>query len=167
MNKELYIVDEDGKIIDTIASDDKYVKLSEGDRVLRKGTIEYLSDTVDIKYAFIKINPVAFCEMARKYSIFPILAKHIGYMDNVLEYSNGKNIRRKDVAKVCNVSESTAKRQLKGLVRDDVLHSVKKNKKYYLIFNPWICFRGRKIYLSLYDEFKLSHWRTTTEEVQK
>ena len=88
-------------------------------------------------------------------------------MDNILQYSNGKNIRRKDVAKVCGVSESTAKRQLKGLVRDDVIHSVKRKKNYYLIVNPWICFRGRKIYLSLYDEFKLSHWRTVVEEVQR
>ena len=167
MDRELYICDSDGKIVDTISAGDKYVKLSDGDRVLRKNVIEYLSDTMDIKYSFIKINPHSYCDIASRYSIFPKLTKFIGYMDNILEYSNGKNIRRKDIASICNISESTAKRQIKGLIQEDVIHSVRKNKNYYLIMNPWICFKGRKIYLSLYEEFKLSHWRNKVEEIQE
>lgn len=165
--KELYVCDADGNIVDKISSEDKYVKLSEGDRILRKNAIQYLSETTDIKYSFIKVNPLAYGDLVKRYSIFAELTKHVGYMDNILEYSNGKNIRRKDVTKVCGVSESTAKRQLKGLIEEDVIHSIKKNKNYYLIVNPWICYKGKKIYMSLYDEFKLSHWRNKIEVVQK
>lgn len=169
MNKELYVVDDNGIVVDTITSEDKYVKLSEGDKVVRKGVIQYLSDTTDIKYRFIKVNPVAWAKVANKYPIMNTLIYYLGYMDNVLSYTNGKIIRSTDIYKICGVSESTAKRQLKGLQTDDVIHKVKdKNRKMnYYVVNPYICMRGRKIYLSLYEEFKLSVWRGEVEEWEK
>lgn len=169
MYKELYIVDENGEIVDKIAENDKYVKLSDGDKVVRKGVLQYLSDTVDIKYRFVKINPYAYDRIANKYSIINILIKYLGYMDGILSYKNGKYIKLKDVYKICQVSESTAKRQMKGLIQEDVIHKVKDKKKRqsYLVMNPWIAYIGRKIYLSLYEEFKLSSWRNSCEEWEK
>ena len=59
MNKEtLYVTNSDGTIVDIIETTDAYVKLGEGDRVLRKGALEYLNDTVDIKYRFVKKNKI-------------------------------------------------------------------------------------------------------------
>lgn len=169
MNKPVYVVDENGKILDTIDAEDRYVKLSEGDKVVRKGVLQYLNDTTDIKYKFIKINPVAWYQVANKYPIINKLIYYLGYMDNILSYRNGKNIQAKDISKVCDVSESTAKRQLSGLITDDIIHKVqdKKAKKTYLVVNPYIAMRGRKIYLSLYNEFKLSEWRDECEEWDK
>ena len=82
--KELYVCDADGNIVDKISSEDKYVKLSEGDRILRKNAIQYLSETTDIKYSFIKVNPLAYGDLVKRYSIFAELTKHVGYMDNIL-----------------------------------------------------------------------------------
>lgn len=166
MNKELYVVDENGKIVDKIESKDKYVKLSEGDKVLKKGVLQYLSDTTDIKYKFVKVNPICWARIATKYPIINKLIYYLGYMDNILSYRNGKNIQVKDIAEICNISNSTAKRQLKGLLEEDVIHKVrdKKQKKTFLVVNPYVCMRGRKIYLSLYEEFKLSALRDEVEE---
>lgn len=160
MDKELYVTDESGNIIDVIDREDKYVKLSDGDKVVRKGALQYLSDTVDIKYHFIKINPKIYDFYCRKYSILSTLTCHIGYMDNILSYKNGKIIKIKDLPKICGVSESTIKRQLKGLVADDIIHKIKYKNKKCLMMNPYLCCIGKRIYLSTYNEFKLSALRS-------
>lgn len=169
MNNELYVVNEHGEVIDKIDSNDKYVKLSDGDRVLRNKSIQYLKDTIDIKYRFVKVNPYIYSDIANQYPIINTLIKYIGYMDGILSYRNGKNIKMKDIHKICNVSESTAKRQLKGLIQKDVIHKVKdkKAKQTYLILNPYVAYVGRKIYLSLFEEFKQSQIKDTIEECGK
>ena len=166
MSKELYVVDETGIIVDTVDAEDSYVKFSAGDRVLRKGTIDFLSNTVDVKYRFIKLNPLAWSKIGTKYPIMNKLLYYIGFMDNVLVYNNGKIIKPKDIAKVCGVSEATAKRQLRGLQEDDIIHKKKdeNNRMTYLVVNPYICMRGKKITSTLYKEFKLSVWRNEIEE---
>jgi hypothetical protein len=160
-----FLADENGVILQKLENIDRVICLDDGDRILRKGTLEYLNDTTDIKYHFIKINPKIFDKYCKKYSILPYLACHIGYMDNICCYDNGKIIRLKDLSKVCEVSETTIKRQLKGLIADDIIHKVpyKKNQK-CLMINPWLCCRGKRIYLSTYNEFKLSALRSEVEE---
>ncbi len=165
MGEELYVTDSKGNIIDKIESKDKYVKLEEGDKILKKGVIQYLSDTVNIKYSFVKVNPKCWSRIATEYPIINKLIDYLGYMDNILSYSNGKNIQAKDIGNICGVSVSTAKRQLSGLMKEDAIHKVrdKKQKKTFLVVNPYLCMKGRRIYLSLYEEFKLSALRDEVE----
>lgn len=160
-----YLVNEDGVVLQEFEHDNVIVSLNAGDKVLRKGTIDYLQDTTDIKYHFIKINPKIFDKYCKKYSILPYITCHIGYMDNICCYDNGKIIQLKDLSKVCEVSETTIKRQLKGLIADDIIHKVpyKKNQK-CLMINPYFAMRGKRIYLSTYNEFKLSALRSEAEE---
>lgn len=165
--KELYVVDSNGEIIDKIDAQDKYVKLSEGDRILRNKSIKYLSDTMSLNYKFVKINPIVYYSIAKKYPIINVLIKYLGYMDGILSYSNGKLLKCKDIYKICNISESTAKRQLKGLIQIDVIHKIrdKKSKQTYLVMNPWVAYIGRKISLELYNEFKCSEYCNKCEEI--
>lgn len=165
--KELYVVDENGEILDTIDSQDKYVKLSDGDKVLRKGTLTYLNDTVDINYRFIKINPLLFDKYCKKYSILPTMVSHIGYMDNIVSWDNGRIVNIRALPRLCDVSGSTIKRQLKGMIQDDLVHKIKVKNEIALVMSPWLCMRGRRIYLSLYEEFKLSTLRGECELLGK
>lgn len=162
---ELYLVDNNLEVIEIIKEGQRFATLDDGDKVIRKGVLQYLNDTTDIKYHFIKINPKIFDKYCKKYSILPYLTCHIGYMDNICCYDNGKIIRLKDLSKVCEVSETTIKRQLKGLIADDIIHKVpyKKNQK-CLMMNPYLAMRGKRIYLSTYNEFKLSALRSEVEE---
>lgn len=159
-----YIVDENGVVLEEISDSSKIVTLEDGDKVFRKGTLEYLNNTIDIKYHFIKINPKIFDKYCKKYSMLPYLACHVGYMDNICCYDNGKILQLKDLPNVCGLSAITVKRQLKGLIEDDIIHKVpyKKNHK-CLMVNPWVCCRGKRIYLSTYEEFKLSVLRNDAE----
>lgn len=161
-----FLVDEDGCVLKEIEDIYRVVTLEDGDKILRKGMLEYLKGSTDeVKYHFIKINPKIFDKYCKKYSILPYLTCHIGYMDNICCYDNGKIIRLKDLSKVCEVSETTIKRQLKGLIADDIIHKVpyKKNQK-CLMINPYFAMRGKRIYLSTYNEFKLSALRSEVEE---
>nr|DAW91292.1 MAG TPA: DNA binding protein [Bacteriophage sp.] len=161
-----FLVDEDGCVLKEIEDIYRVVTLEDGDKILRKGMLEYLKDSTDkVKYHFIKINPKIFDKYCKKYSILPYLTCHIGYMDNICCYDNGKIIQLKDLSKVCEVSETTIKRQLKGLIADDIIHKVpyKKNQK-CLMINPYFAMRGKRIYLSTYNEFKLSALRSEVEE---
>ena len=154
---KLYVTNEEGEVIDVIDPTDKYVKLSEGDKVVRKGVIQYLNETVDIKYHFIKINPYVYGDIAQKYPLVNCLIKYIGYMDGKITYSNGRTIKMKDISKISGFSYSTVKRQIKGLIELDVIHKIK-DKSTYFVFNPYVAYIGRKIYLSLYEEFKFSQY---------
>lgn len=169
MKEELYVTDKEGNILDKIAPDDSYVKLSEGDRVIRKGVLQYLNDTVDMKYHYVKVNPFSYGIISKKYSLINTLIQYMGYMDNKLEYKNGKPVRMKDLPKLSGLSETTVKKQIKGLLADDVIRKIrdKKERQTYIVVNPFIVYIGRKIYLSLYEEFKLSVWRTYCEEWEK
>lgn len=167
VQKELYITDEYGTVLDTIEPTENFVKINDGDRILRKGAIEYLKETTEIKYHFIKVNPVAYSQISTKYPIINNLIQYVGYMDGILSYKNGRFIKLKDISAICNVSESTAKRQIKGLMQDDVIHKVRDEKIHqtYLMINPWVVYIGKRIYTSLYDEFKMSKWCEECEEV--
>ena len=164
MKKQLFVVDEDGEILDTISDEEKYVKLSTGDRVIRNGTTKYLSDTIDLKYYFVKINSNIFDMYCKKYSILPSLVCNIGYMTNICEFRNGKKLNMRNITRLCNVSESTVRRQIKGMLKDDLLHIVKDGRKKYFVMNPFLCMLGKRIDLSLYEEFKSSSLRKYCEE---
>lgn len=166
MSKELYVTDEHGEVIDIIESTDKYVKLSDGDKVVRKSVLQYLGDTVDLRYHFVKVNPNVYGDIANKCPILNILIDYMGYMDGIISYKNGKIIRIKDIPKICNVSEATAKRQIKTLIELDVIHKIR-GKPSYFVINPYVAYRGRKIYLSLYEEFKFTEYKNLSQEWSK
>lgn len=162
---KVYIADENGVVIKEIEDGEALVSLQQGDRIIRKNTYDYLSDSIGLKYKFIKINPKVFEKYCKKYSILPTLITTISYMDNICSYSNGKIIQIKDLHKVCGVSEITVKRQLKGLIEDDIVHKVpyQKNQK-CLMLNPWLCMIGKRIYKNTYEEFRLSSLKNEVEE---
>lgn len=166
--EELYVVNIKGEVLDTIESECNYVKLSSGDRVLRRNSIIYLKNTIDLKYHFVKVNANAFGKIATKYSIVSYLLKYINYMDGAIMYENGKYVKLKELYKICHVSQSTVKRQIKGLCEEDIVHKVKvKGKPTYLVFNPYIAYIGKKINVSLYDEFKDSKWSSEIDKYGK
>lgn len=167
-NQELYVVNIKGEVFDTIESDDSYIKVSSGDKVIKKGVIDFLNNTITLKYRFVKMNPLVYVNIAKKYSILTSLVAHVNYTDGILVYENGKTIRLKDLSKICHVSQSTVKRQIKGLCEEDIVHKVKvKGKPTYLVFNPYIAYIGKKINVSLYDEFKDSKWSSEIDKYGK
>lgn len=154
-----YLINEYGEVLQVIDDSTKIVELKDGDRILRKNAVQYLDNTMEIKYDFIKLNHYVFAKYCKKYSILPILICYIGYSDNICEFKNGKKININNLIKLCNVSKSTLLRQIQGLVEDDIIHKIKNGNSYNIMINPYLCIRGKRLDLNTYNEFKSSALR--------
>ena len=161
--KMLYICTKDGEIIDTLSSRENYAKLEDGDRVLRRKSIESFEKSVEIKMRFAKVNFLVFGDICRKYSIFPYLVQYVGYMSGKLVFRNGKDITRNNLPKICKVSVATVNRQLSGLISDDIIKPVKQDGKTIYFMNPYIVHLGKKINLSTYEMFKNTIYKNSYE----
>ena len=162
-DKTLYICTKDGEIIDTLSSKESYAKLDEGDRILRKKSIESFEKMVEIRMRFAKVNFIIFGDICRKYSIFPYLIQYVGYMNGRLVFRNGKDITRKNLPKICKVSMATVNRQLIGLISDDIIKPVKENGKTVYYMNPYVVHLGKKINLSTYEMFENTIYKNSYE----
>lgn len=155
-DKKYYIVDDNGEIKDVLNDLHSYTILETGDMVVRKGTIAYLKDSVDINFNFIKVNSNVPDEFFVKYPILLILMKNIEYMTNILAHSNGKIIKLNGISKLCGISQSTAKRHIKNMIADDIIHKVKVDGKIAIMINPFLCYKGKRVAMSTHKEFKNS-----------
>lgn len=163
--KTLYLVDETGEVIETLSDDSNYVKLEIGDRVLRKNSIDSYEEMTKIPMRFKKINDSVFGDICLKYPLMLYLIKYIQYQSGRLVYRNGKNVRRKDISKICGLSKATIDRQMKGLMRDDVIKSQNEDGVIVYYVNPFVIHFGREIYKSSFDMFKDSIYRENYEEI--
>ncbi len=161
--KCIVIAYNDGTVIDTVKSNQTYAILEKGDKVTRRNSIKHLSETVKIKNAFIKVNDVALSLFDK--DMLPVckLFQYVSYQDGVIEWNNGRAIRTStDIATICGVSSVTAKKMIKKLIEEDIIHKHKKtkdNRSFYYTMNPFICLRGSRALLDLFEEFKDSKWR--------
>lgn len=160
----MYIVDENGEILDKVCKNETYVKLGEGDRVLRKDYIEKIDKRRKINMRFAKVNPLVNGEISAKYSIFPYLVKYVGYMNGVLRHRNGKILRKENISELCGVSEITVTRQLRGMIKDEILKPIKTDDGIAYIMNPFVVHLGREINDSLYEMFENSVYSNKYEK---
>jgi hypothetical protein len=159
-----YVVDESGEVLDSIDSTETYVKLNSGDRVLRKDYIEKIDKHKSINMRFAKINFLVNGDISRKYSIFPYLIQYVGYMNGVLRHRNGRLLTNDTIGELCHVSKITAIRQLRGMIKDDIIRKIKTDDGFAYVMNPFIVHLGKEINDSLYDMFKNSKYSVNYEK---
>ena len=161
--KQIVIAYDDGTVIDTVKENQSYAILEKGDKVTRRNSIKHLSDTVKIGNAFIKVNDVALSFFDK--DILPAckLFQYVSYQDGKIEWNNGRAIKTStDIAKICGISTSTSKKMVNKLVQEDIIHKHKRTKdsrSFYYTMNPFICLRGSRALVDLFEEFKNSKWR--------
>jgi len=164
IDKATYIADENGEIIKELSDSESLAILNVGDRILRRGKIEDLKKLVPIKMRFGKINMRAFGMICRKYPIFANMIEYVGYQTGKLSYRNGVLINRTNLAKACGVSSATVDRQIKGLIKDDVIKIVKDGRNSVFYVNPYIIHIGKCVYQSLVDMFRDTIYKKNYEK---
>lgn len=165
IDKTMYLVDENGEIIETLDDESTYVKVEAGDRVLRKNSIDSYEESYNIPMRFKKINDKVFGKICLKYPLLLYFIEYIQYKSGRLVYRNGKNVQRKDLPSICGLSKPTIDRQLKGLMREDVIKSRKEDGITVYYVNPYVIHFGRDIYKSSFELFKDSIYRENYEEI--
>lgn len=159
-----YIADENGVVVETIEDNEIVIKVGQGDRIVRKKSIDYFHDTKELKKRFVKVNDQALSLLNRYGKYICLLMKYVGYMDGILRFNNGIYLSNKSIAKIFGITERNTIKILDELLQEDVIHKHKNKNKNYYTFNPWIVSRGKRVSVNLYNEFKMTEWVNKSQD---
>lgn len=148
-------------------------ELNEGDRILRKASLESFSRIKEKNKqyenwqinTFVKGNieelrkimsELDVYEKAFLYSITP----YISYEDCCLKYDNGKEIGFDALVEITGISKGKLSSVITSLVAKDILYKGKNSKNVQYFVNPWLFCKGNRINKVLKTMFKNYEIRT-------
>lgn len=150
-------------------------ELNDGDRIVRKESIDLLRRRNKDSQAFIKGNTaemrklaplLSVNERAMLFSLMPYTA----YQSCVIQYSNGKDIGLKDIVKISGMCRNTATETINKLLAKDIIYKGKNSASNQYFINPWIVYRGAEFNTVLAEMFKnyrvLSHGGVRWKDLQ-
>lgn len=134
--------------------------LCDGDRVIRKASVEYLNNTQDWKIEnFFKghigeINKwmaeLSILEKAFLFSVVP----YVNYEDCHLCYNNGNDIGTEDLVKITGMGRRQVYETINSLIKKDIIYRGKNSKSRQYFVNPWLFCKGNRINKVLKTMFK-------------
>lgn len=145
------IVDDDGVIIGMIG---------EGDKIIRKASVEYLQDTEIWKIEhFYKGNISEIRKQLEDLSIYEksflfCIATYVGYEDCCIKHDNGVCFGFDDLVKLTRMSREKTLNTINSLIRADVIYKGKNSKGLQYFVNPWLFCKGNRINTVLKTMFK-------------
>lgn len=161
----MFLVNANGEVVQEVPRGQIFTYLNEGDRVYRKDGVENIEKSAPINMRFGKINLKELANIGHKYPIFLDITNYVQYGTGKLVFRNGLPVHRSDLPKICNVSKNTIDRQLKGLMRDDIIKSVRDDKKIVYFMNPYVLHLGANMRQSLIDLFADTEYKRTCEKM--
>lgn len=148
----LHIIDETtGEIVN---------EFNPGDRIVRKSSVEYLSDTQVWKIEhFYKGNIREVRKQLESLSVYEkaflfTIATYIGYEDCCIKYDNGNCIGFDDLVKLSKMSRAKVSETINMLVKKDILYKGRNSKGLQYFVNPWLFCKGTRIQNVLKTMFK-------------
>jgi predicted transcriptional regulator len=139
--------------------------LNEGDKILRAESIEYLTQTVDMKDhgPYVKVYTKTMFQVAKRLDgvtnqLLNLMISFISYDDGILQHSNGKPLTRQNIIDMSGLNEKTVDKAIKKLVDNKILGRHKTGKAIHYTANPFIFMKGRRISKTLYKFFEDSEW---------
>lgn len=149
--------------------------LNEGDRIMRKKSLDFLENTVEIlpdaSYIKAYIKPLArLAEVATGPEMLMTfyLLQYLSYESGMLTHANGRILTRSQIASELGQSERQVDRTLDKLRENEVLKKVLGAKREVtIILNPWLFMKGTRINKTLYNMFKNSKWAKVHEMKDK
>ena len=143
MSSEAYIVDkETGEILKEVSS---------GDRVLRKASVELLSDTqVWAMKHFYKGNIDEIREQNKRLSVYEraliySIATYVGYKDCCLKFDNGKILDFDNIVLISGMSRGKCSTTITSLINKDILYKGRCSDGIQYFVNPWLFSKGNRI----------------------
>jgi hypothetical protein len=145
------IVDDDGQVIGAI---------QEGDRIVRKATVEHLKDTEvwSIEH-FYKGNMDEVRKQLESLSVYEkaflfCIVSYVGYEDCCIKYDNGNCIGFDDLVKLSRMGRTKTLNTINELIKKDIIYKGKNSKGLQYFINPWLFCRGKRIDVVLKTMFK-------------
>lgn len=144
--------------------------MNEGDRILRKNSIDYLRNkTNNPKYQnwhipdFYKGNVkelraiMSELDSGERAFLFSI-APYIGYEDCCIRYDNGKELSTKQIQDLVGMGQSKVYAIIKSLQEKDILYKGKNSKNTQYFVNPYLFCKGtriNKVLQKMFDNYQV------------
>ena len=161
------VIDENGEIVEELCGR-RIVALNDGDRVVRKRSIEHYkkrlaennkpskarsyTNVLADKFTMINIDElkllIGALDVSEKAFLLSI-SPYVGYGDCCIKKGDGTSLNVKDIMDASNMSRSRVYEIIASLIDKNVLY---KDKRGYFV-NPWLFYRGSKINGELKDMF--------------
>lgn len=144
-----------------------YVELNEGDRILRKKSIDFLKNTDEIQKTemYVKFFLKSASVLAREklssteMSVCLELLQYIRYDTGYLAYENGTKLTLDDIKRRCDfISNTSVIRAIDELVGKKILAKVRTGKENNYLVNPYIFMRGARVNKTLSKTFENTKW---------
>ena len=144
-----------------------YAELNEGDRIVRKKSIDYLKNTDELQKTemYVKFFLKSASVLAREkmsstaMSVCLEMLQYIRYDTGYLAYENGIKLTLEDIKKKCEfISQTSVVRAIDELVNKKIFARVKTGKENNYLVNPYIFMRGARANKTLSKTFETSRW---------
>lgn len=145
------VVDNHGQII---------TQINQGDRILRKQSVEYLQDTEVWKIEhFYKGNISEVRKQLESLSVYEkaflfTIATYTGYEDCCIKHDNGVCMGFDDLVRLSKMGRSKTLETVNTLIKKDILYKGRNSKGLQYFVNPWLFCKGTRIQLVLKTMFK-------------
>lgn len=157
-----YLVKKDtSEVVDENNSDEMFVKVKTGDIILRKDGLKDKVKCSPVDMLYGKSNLDALWDIALKYPIFFKMVQYLQYQSGKIAFPNGREINRKNLITLTGFSKNTIDRQIKGLIDEDIIKSVKDGRNCIYFVNPYIVHIGSKVHDPLLEMFDGSIYKRT------
>lgn len=144
-----------------------YVELNEGDRIIRKKSIDFLKNTDEIQKTemYVKFFLKSASVLAREklssaeMAVCLEILQYVRYDTGYLAYENGIKLTLDDIKRSCNfISNTSVVRAIDELVDKKILAKVKTGKENNYLVNPYIFMRGARVNKTLSKTFENTKW---------
>jgi len=135
-------------------------ELCEGDRVLKKATIDHLSNYQEWHIEnFYKGHAAELRKVLLDLSVYEkafvlAVATYVGYDDCCIKYPNGNDITSEDLVALTGLGRTKLFETIDSLVKKDVIYKGKNSKGRQYFMNPWLFCKGNRINKVLKAMFK-------------
>jgi hypothetical protein len=142
-------------------NDEEIGQIYEGDRIVRKKSIEFLKDTITwkTKDPFIKMFPeslrvVALNSSGTELAIIMSLVECIDYDTGMLSSHKGFPITNIDIEDITGFNKKTIIVAMDNIVCNKIFSRNKVGRSYQYFANPFIFMKGKRITTTLHAMFK-------------
>jgi hypothetical protein len=144
----------------------KLVEVDYGDRILRKKSIDYLENTIEINKdeSFIKLYLKAIDVLAdenlnaSEYRMCIKLLPYMRYESGLIAYENGRYLDKKTISEIMKLNIRSIERTLETLTDKKIFARTRMGNEIKYYINPFIFMKGTRINKTLYSMFENSKW---------
>lgn len=145
------VVDDNGEVV---------TQIYEGDRILRKKSVEHLSDTQIWKIDnFYKGNIEEVRKQMESLSTYEkaflfTIVTYVGYEDCCIKHDNGNCLGFDDLVLLARMGRTKTQETINSLIKKDIMYKGRNSKGIQYFVNPWLFCKGQRIQSVLKTMFK-------------